>query len=467
MAEGSLYVTTPPRAPTRPADADLALEAVGTDVYARSRALNGLDVRFVVGALDCGRGVQDAAFGHGGTPEGLADQWAEAWQATLEAIDVHPDVFTRTGETAHQRVVKAFFLKLFDQGDIEKAPDAGGYVLRASKYARKILAHLDDHPDLVLPQSRHEAVARAAAAADGVPDLCICRPKAPWAIAVPIDPDYAVDDWFDALISYLTSSGYLADPQLFERVWPPAVQVVTAADLRVHALAWPAVLFAAGLGLPEHLLVRGRVQLDGGGDAAALAGHLGSDGARYGLLRAASFTADATLSMAQLVERCNADLSGRLGRLVDEVLAAIEEQRQGTVPRPGSPGDAEGELIEAAGGLFATTSRLVAELDFHAALDRVFALVDRALDYAHGVGLATAEGRDLDTALYVLAETCRLAAFSLRPFLPRAAWAIEARLGLDYEALKARELAQWGLTRPQTPVRRGDPLLPPIVLPAT
>jgi len=466
VPESSPYLTTPPRPPTRQADLDLALEVVGADVYARSRALNGLDVRFVAGSLDCGRGVQEAAFERGGTPEGLANHWAESWQATLKALDVEATVFTRTGETAHQRVVKAFFLKLFDQDDIAKDDEQGGYVLRASKYEKQTLAHLEQHRDLIVPSPLHEAMLRVASE-EGVGDVCISRPKCEWAIPVPIDPEHAIDDWFDAVVSYLTSSGYLAAPQLFERVWPPTVQILTQDDLRVHALAWPAVLFAAGLELPEHLLVRGRVRLDGPSDAGELVERLGSDAVRYALLRAASFTADATVSMHDLVGLCNADLSDRLARLVDDVLAAIEQQRDGTVPRPGSLGDAEGALIEAASGLFATTSRLVGEFDFRTALDRVWAVVDEAQDYGRAVGLTAAEGRRLDTALYVLAETCRLIAFSLRPFLPRAAWAIEARLGLDYEGQAPASLAQWGLTQPQARVQRGEPLLPRIALPAS
>ncbi|MFW6108237.1 MAG: class I tRNA ligase family protein [bacterium] len=465
VAEGAPYVTTPPVPPTGPPGPDATFEAVGADVYARSCALRGREARLAVGSLDYGRGVLDAAFDRGGTAEGWTEQWAEDWQAVLEALDVRAAVFTRTSETPHQRVVKALFLKLFDQGDIAK-DKTGGYVLRASRHAKATLAHLDEHPDFILPAARQEAALRAASE-DGVSDVTLSRERSEWAIAVPIDPDHAIDDWFDALVSYLTGSGYLADPQLFERVWPPVVQVVTAQALRTHALAWPALLFAAGLQLPEHLLVRGRLQLDGATDAGELVEQMGSDALRYGLLRSARFTDDASLSVGALAERCNADLSDRLGRLVDEVLTAVEQRREGRVPRPGSLADAESALVEAAGELFAETSRRVGDFDFGGALDRVWALVDSALGYAHGVGLTRAEGRRLDTALYVLAETCRLVALSLRPFLPRAARAIEGRLGLEDDGHGAADLSQWGRSRPQARIRRGEPLLPRIALPTS
>jgi len=467
VAADTPYLTTPPRPPSRPADLDLAREVVGPDVYARSRAQNGLDGRFVVGSLDHGEGVQDAAFARGGTAEGHADQWVEAWEDTLGALGVEPDLFIRTSETAHQRVVKALFLKLFDQDDIAKATAGGGYILRASRHEKAIAEALETRRDAILPGPLHEATLRTLGE-EGLSDLPISRASDGWGIPVPIDRDQAIEDWFDALVSYLTSSGYLADPQLFERTWPPTVQIVTREDLRVHALAWPALLCAAGLQLPEHLVVRGRLTVEGAGEAADAVEQFGCDAVRYGLLRAADFTADATLTTREFVELCNADLSERLAGLVADVLAAIEHRSGGVVPRPGSLGDAEGSLVESASGLFAATSRLVGELDFRSALDRVWSVVDEAHAYAGGIGLTTAaEGRRLDTALYILAETCRLVAFSLRPFLPRAAWAIEARLGVDDEGRTAADLAAWGLTRPQARVQSGEPLLPPIALPTS
>jgi methionyl-tRNA synthetase len=509
VAQRAPYLTVPPAPPTREPDVDLAFEAVGADAYCRARALHGLDARFVLASLDHGRDVQRAAFERGGTAEGLTEQWAQRWQASLKALHVAPDEFTRTSESRHQRVVKALFLKLFDQGDVYKGTREGpyctrcqdfladastgdvrcpqcqeplseaseeAYFLRASKYHKQVVAHLEAHEQFICPEPLRAPLLAAVSQA-GVPDLCISRSQREWAVPIPIDPDHVIEDWFDALISYLTGSGYLADPELFERHWPPDFQILCPEALRVHALAWPAVLLATGLQLPERLLVRGRFRLEpgegpgAGGGLDGLVARLGADAVRYALLRSASYTTDARLTHRELVDLHNAELSDRLGRLVGLVLDGIAAQREGSVPRPGSLGDAEGALVQAATGLFDRAGGLAAQFDFRAALGEVWHVVDAALAYAQATGVAAAAdlpagSRKLDTTLYVLAEVARLLALNLRPFLPGAAAAIEARLAVDYEGHKPQGLAQWGLTQPQAPVQGGEPLLPRIVLSA-
>jgi len=509
VAPRAPYLTVPPAPPACEPDLDLAFEAVGADAYCRCRALRGLDARFVLASLDHARDVQRAAFERGGTPEDLAEQWTERWQASLKSLAVEPDEFTRTSESRHQRVVKALFLKLFDQGDVYKGtregpyctrcqefrPDASpadgpcpqcqepltqaseeAYFLRASKYHKQLVAHLETHEQFIRPEALR-APLLAAASQHGVPDLCISRPERAWAIPIPIDPDHVIEDWFDALITYLTGSGYLADPELFERHWPPDLQVLCPEALRVHALAWPAVLLATGLQLPERLLVRGRFRLepgDAGGAAGGLDGlvaRLGPQAVRYALLRATSYTADACLTPRALADLHNAELSDRLGRLVGLVLEVIGAQREGMVPRPGSLGDAEGALVHDATTLLGRSGELAAQLDFRGALGEVQSLVDAALAYAHAAGVAAAAdlpagSRKLDTALYVLTEVARLLALNLRPFLPAAAADIESRLAVDYQGHKPQSLAQWGLTQPKAPLQPGEPLLPRIVLSA-
>jgi len=508
VAKGSVYLTTPPCPPTREPDLALALEVVGADVYARAQRLAGRDVRLVAASLDQGRGVERRAYERGGTPQHLVDHWAERWQAALEALDVEHDDRVRTAEARHQRVVKALFLKLFDQGDIYKGtregrycarceefaadgqppPDAcaichealtdaaeEAYFLRASKYRKAVAEQLDDHPDLIQPAEHHHAILEAIAE-HGIADLCISRPRHEWSIAVPIDPDLAIDAWFDALVSYLTGSGYLADPQMFERYWPPRVQVVARESLRLHALAWPAILTSLGLALPQRLVVRGELAFDdtgagppgkGAAGPAAFAARFGADAVRHGLLRATDYTADGHLSPAKLVDLYNEHLVEGFGRLVETTLMAIEGLREGRVPRPGPFGAAEEELVEQSQALFGAVGALVEAFDFRGALDRVGNVVHAALRYAEQGGLVAASDRAsgvrrLDTALYVLAETSRLIAHNLSPFLPAAAAAVVHRFGVDPEGHTPDTLARWGITQPQTCIRRGERTLPPL-----
>jgi len=509
VAQGPLYLTTPPCPPTRERDLDLALEVVGADAFARYHRLCGRDVRLVAAALEQGRGVERAAYERGGTPEDLAEQWAEQWQATLKALDVAYQGFARTTELRHQRVVKAFFLKLFDQGDIYKGTHEGAYCphcedffpgeqpaegqcpvchetlteaaeeayfLRTSKYQKAVVEQLEARSDFIHPSAHQEAVLRSVEAT-GMPDRCISRPRRGWAVPVPIDTDQAIEVWFDALISYLTTSGYLADPQMFERYWPPCVQIVTAEALASHALAWPAVLMAAGLPLPERLFVRGRLGLEGGEaakpatkDTAALVDRIGADAVRYALLGCTDYAADGTLSLRDAVEACNEDLTDRLARLVETTLGAIEQLCDGQLPRPGPLGAAEEELAKDATSLFPAIGSSIEMFDFGPALERAWHVVDEALRYAEEMGVAEPRGeaiepRRLNTALYVLAETCRLIAHGLQPFLPGAAAAIHDLFGVRCEGQEPAAHSQWGLTQPESRVRRSGAFLPRLAVP--
>lgn len=514
MAREPFTVTTPPLAPTRAFDLALAFELIGADVVARHRRRLGRDVRLVTSAVEHGRQVERAAYERGGTPKDLADEWSERYVATLAALDVCHDDLARTTDPRHQHVVRAFFLKLFDQGDIYKAPcqaescrrsreflagaarpaeggagagergeseaDGGAeaYFLRTSKYQKAVLDHIEQHPAFIVPAARRDALLEAAAE-EGLPDLCISRARHAWAIRVPISPHHVIDPSFDGFIAYLTASGYLADQHLFERCWPPSLQIVAPDGLAAHALAWPAVLLAAGLSPPTQLLVRGGLTLEDGlpakladtlNDPAGLSERIGSDALRFGLLHAAPYTEDCVVAHRQFVELANRSLTDQLGRLAETVLAAIEGRRDGIIPRCGSLRDAENALVAAATALFDITAEFVEVVDFPGALDSIWGVVGAALEYAEATGVAAlsaggAEPQRLDTALYVLAEVCRLVADSLGPFLPRAASAIERRLGVSYGDGPPSGRHEWGLIQPHTRIQGAEPLFPHLVLP--
>ena len=493
MVKGSIYLTLSPCPAAREPDADLALQVVGADVFARHHRLRGHDVRLAAVSLEQGRDVERLACERGGTPRAVADQWAERWDAALNALGVELDDFVRTTDVRHQRVVKALFLKLFDKDHVRKgtrqglfcprceefaaSDGAGGtcaacgqplverteeaYFLRASRWRRAVLERLESHPELIVPRERAEALLEAAAES-GIADLCISRPRHEWSIPVPIDPDHSISVGFDALVSYLTASGYLSEPQVFERYWPPDVQVVTQAGLADHALAWPAMLTALGLPLPERLVVRGRVTLEGVGkapcDPAALATRFRTEGIRYALLRSAGYTEDARLSVADLVEAANRDLADGLGRLVESTLSAIGERRGGRVPRPGRLGAADEPLVSHAVALFAATTQAIEGFDFRTALDRIWSVVAEAQARAE-------RSREADTPLYVQAEVVRIVAHCLRPFLPGLAGRVLQSLGVDEARRAPADLERWGVAQPQTCIQGEGPVFPPLAVP--
>jgi len=493
--KGYAYLTTSPRSPTREPDLDLAFELVGADVFARYKRLRGADVRVVAATVEQGREVERLAYERGGTPKDLIDHWAERWEATLDALDVAHDDHVRTTQARHQRVVKAVFLKLFDKGDIykgtregpfcvrcaefvsegETCPTCGdtltrageeAFFLKASSRQKNILARLLDDGGFIEPPERAQAVAEPLRES-GVADVAISRAAHQWAIAVPIDPNHAIEPWFDALLSYLTGSGYLAEPQTFERYWPPVLQVVPRDGLATHSVAWPALLMSLGLPLPARVVARGKlaVDTDGSLEPCSLADHYGCDALRLALLSVAPYTEGGTFSVGRLVQLHNEHLVGTLGGLLERVVGFAQRARDGAVPRPGQFGSREDELAAGASGLLDEVGAHVERLDFPAALETLWATAAKAREYAEPLAeeaAAANPNRKTDTRLYVAAETCRLVALALWPLLPRVAEAVLERLGLDPKEELAEPKPHWGHLKPGARVAPGEPVASPL-----
>jgi len=509
VVKGPVYLTTPPCPLTREPDIGLAAEVVGADVVARYHRLCGHDVRLVAATVEHGRGVERIAYERGGTPQDYADQCAERWRAALDALDVICDDLLRTTEPRHQRVAKALFLKLFDQGDVYKGTRQGpycprcdeyvddadtagrctacqeplteateeAYFLRAAKYQKVVAEQLQNNGHLIQPAEHHEAVLREVLD-EGIPDVCISRPRHDWAIPVPFDPDHAIDAWFDTLVSYLTSSGYLADPQLFERYWPPYIQIVSSDALGVHAMAWLVILAGLGLRLPQRLAVRGEfsfvpassaARTRGAADPASLSARFGADAVRHAILRSAPYTASCKLSAASLGELWNQRVHGELCGFIEALLDAIERRCGGTIPQPGPLGSAEDELAESCTALFGETGEHIDALNFGAALDRIWDVLALARSYAVQTAALEPEAEPpsrqrADTALYVLAEAARLIALSTGPFLPGLAATIRTRLGIQVKGRQPPAPSQWGVTQPQTRICAGEPIVAPLLV---
>jgi methionyl-tRNA synthetase len=510
------YVTTLPLPPTRELDLAAARELILADALARHERALGRDVRLVPTSLDRGRSIEHTANERGGTVEDVAEDWAERCEATLEALHVQHSGLVRSTQPEHQHVAKALFLKLFDQGDIRKGtcaraycteckqhlpddaaasketpvpcPECGAetieaeeecFFLRCSKYKKKVLANLEQHAEFIVPASRRDALIEAVEK-DGLSDVRISRAASDSSIPVPISPQHAISPMFDTLITYLTASGYLAEPQMFERYWPPDLQVIAPEDVGDHALAWPAVLTAVGLPLPQRLLVRGRLQVEDDLPAklaptfagpGALVRRAGSDAVRLAVLSGPPCTEDMVLSHQALVTQANEHLESQLGRLVDLTAGVVGRVRDGAVPRPGALREPEEAIVETASNLFSATSTALSQLDFQGALDEVWAVVEEGLAFADRAGVTTlaengsGEPRRLSTSLYVLAEVSRLVAHSLRPLLPAASDRIDARFGVDYEGREMTERGQWGLLHSGSLVQPEKPLFATLVLP--
>lgn len=481
---------------------------IGCDALARYKRMRGYDVFFLTGVDEHGQKIERRAIASAKSPQSYVDDVTDAFKKLWAELDISNDHFIRTTDPEHVRVVQHVFQKLYDSGDIYQGryegwyctpceafflesqlvegncPDCGrrvewlqeeSYFFRLSKYQDRLLEYIESNPDFIQPATRrHEMVNFIKS---GLNDLCVSRTSFDWGVPVPFAPGHVVYVWLDALVNYLTASGYVDDPEKFDRYWPANVHVVGKEIVRFHSVIWPAVLMSLGLPLPKKVFGHGWWTVEGEKMSKSVgnvvnpqdyADEFGVDQVRYFVLREVPFGQDGDFSRASFVYRVNADLANDLGNLLSRTTAMINKFADGKVPQPGEWDEADKRIPEIALEAIDSAARAFDDLAFSEALDHIFRLVDAGNKYIDDVepwNLAKSEEgrRRLGTVLYNLAESLRIAAVALSPVLTRKSAELWYQLGIDGDPAAAGwEATAWGGMAPGTRVRRGDPLFPRI-----
>ncbi|MBU6399149.1 MAG: methionine--tRNA ligase [Verrucomicrobia bacterium] len=484
-----------------------AYEKVVTDVIARAHRSLGQAVFFLTGTDEHGQKVQQAAQAEGATPQAYCDVLAARFQALTRKLDLANDDFIRTTEPRHKAIVAAVLNKLHAQGDIYKAPYTGWYsgkeetfltekdrrpdgtfdpfwgevtqLVEENWYFRMgrdqawLVDFIESHPDFVQPVYRRNEVL-GFLRAEALEDLCISRPKARlnWGIPLPFDAQYVNYVWFDALVNYISAAAAHGDPVVRAALglqpadpppatsapaltlWPADLHIVGKDILRFHAVFWPIMLKAMGLPLPGKILVHGWWQKDGEKmskstgnvvDPVAVIDDWGVDAFRYYVVRELDIGPDGNWTDAGFAARYHAELANGLGNLVNRSLSMLKRYREGIVPATSA--ELAGEVSEA-------VARVKADLLDHrlqAALESIWSIVTRANQYVDQTApfkLAKDPGKAarLDEVLYNLAETCRVLAVLLWPFIPATGERIFGQLGLTGHPGRFTATAWGGLT---------------------
>jgi methionyl-tRNA synthetase len=485
---------------------------VAVDTLARYHRLCGEPTFFLTGTDEHGEKIAEAATQLGTTPQGVADRYSEAFQATWHQLGFSFDRFIRTTDPDHVRNVQAVLQKLWEKGEIdfreyeglycvgcerflterdmenglcrdhERAPERrreANYFFQMSRYFGWLTEQIEKQPDFIRPERyRNEALGMLRDAA-GLGDLCISRPKSrlEWGIELPFDRGFVCYVWFDALVNYLTGIGYPDAPD-FATLWAGAEHFIGKDILKPHAIFWPAMLRALGLPAYRHLNVHGYWNVDArkvskslGNMVSPLAmrDRYGFDAFRYFLLREMVFGLDASFSEEALIARINADLANNFGNLVSRTLNMTARFAGGRVPEPGEPQAPEQRVAAEAARAGETVDACLRRNEFHRALEAIFQLVDVVNRYLEErapwkSGKDPSAARQTAGALYTSCEALRVIALLLAPFLPETAPELLARLGLAGELARARfpESLRWGGLRPGTTTRQGKPLFPRI-----
>jgi methionyl-tRNA synthetase len=495
-----------------------ALEFVQADVLARYHRLIGDNTRFLTGTDDNSlKNVLAAA--HEGIPvRELVDRNSKSFLDLNRALGISNDDFIRTSVDArHIDGARRLWGACQESGDIYTrsyqglycvgceqfytpkelidghCPEHGtepelveeeNYFFRLSRYADKLIGLIDSGRLKIIPATRANEV--RAFIAQGLEDFSISRSQTRargWGIQVPDDPSQVMYVWFDALTNYITALDYVAQTDLYQQYWIKNQQRVHAIGkgiLRFHAIYWPAMLLSAGEPVPTTIFVHGYLTVAGQKiskslgnviDPFELVRYYGADPIRYWLLKGVPPTDDADFTYEKMGLLYTADLANDLGNLLNRTVSMLHRYKGGTVPTPSSAAALDQDLQELASGLAAQLHRTLGEsYDPQAALGAIWKIVGRANRYIEetapwSLAKAVRAGdvqapQRLDCTLYCLAESLRIIAEGLRPFLPTTSEQIAQQLGVSLAATDWSQALIWGGLAAGTSVAEARPIFP-------
>ena len=491
MSKGKYYITTAIAYTSGKPHIGNSYEIVLADSIARFKRKDGYDVYFQTGTDEHGQKIELKAQEAGITPKEFVDNVAGTIKELWNLMDTSYDHFIRTTDDYHEKQVQKIFRKLYEQGDIYKSsyeglyctpcesfwtesqlvdgkcPDCGrevkpareeAYFFKMSKYADRLIAHINTHPEFIQPVSRKNEMMNNFLL-PGLQDLCVSRTSFKWGIPVDFDDKHVVYVWLDALTNYITGIGYECDGQSseqYQKLWPADLHLIGKDIIRFHTIYWPIFLMALGEPLPKQVFGHPWL-LQGDGKMSKSKGNViyaddlveffGVDAVRYFVLHEMPYDNDGTISWELLVERINSDLANTLGNLVNRTISMSNKYFDGVVADKGVAEAVDQELKAVVTGTFGKVSAKMEELRVADALTEIFALFKRCnkyIDETEPWVLAKEEEKKdrLSTVLYNLVESIVTGASLLEPFMPETAKRIAAQLNTQLRSFE--ETASFG-----------------------
>ncbi len=467
-------------------------EVVLADSIARFKRLEGYDVRFQTGTDEHGQKIEEKAKEAGITPREFVDGTAGTIKRIWDLMNTSYDRFIRTTDEDHTVQVQKFFRRLYEQGDIYKGqyegmyctpcesfftpsqlvdgkcPDCGrpckpakeeAYFLRLSKYADRLIDHINTHPEFIQPESRKNEMMNNFLL-PGLQDLCVSRTSFKWGIPVDFDEGHVIYVWVDALSNYVTGLGFDLDGDsdpMYEKYWPADLHLIGKDILRFHTIYWPIMLMALGLPLPKQVFGHPWL-LQGDGKMSKSKGNVlyadelvdffGVDAVRYFVLHEMPFENDGVITWELMVERLNSDLANTLGNLVNRTISMSNKYFGGVVADKGAAEPVDDDLKQVVLATPAVCVEKMNKLRVADTLTEIFNLFKRCNKYIDETTpwiLAKDETKQdrLSTVLYNLVESICVGAALLTPFMPETAEKILAQL--NAKARTMEDLSTFGM----------------------
>ena len=453
-------------------------EIVLADAIARYKRSQGYDVFFQTGTDEHGQKIELKAAEAGVTPKEFVDGVAGEIKNIWDLMNTSYDKFIRTTDDYHEKQVQKIFKKLYEQGDIYKGsyeglyctpcesfwtesqlvdgkcPDCGrevkpakeeAYFFKMSKYADRLIEHINTHPEFIQPVSRKNEMMNNFLL-PGLQDLCVSRTSFKWGIPVDFDDKHVVYVWLDALTNYITGIGYDADGEStgqYKKNWPADLHLIGKDIIRFHTIYWPIFLMALGEPLPKQVFGHPWL-LQGDGKMSKSKGNVlyadelvdffGVDAVRYFVLHEMPFDNDGVISWELMVERLNSDLANTLGNLVNRTISMTNKYFGGAVTDKGVAEDVDADLKAVVENTPKAVDAKMDDLRVADAITEIFALFKRCNKYIDETmpwALAKDEAKKdrLETVLYNLIESIKAGARLLESFMPETSEKIMAQLG--------------------------------------
>ena len=467
-------------------------EAVLADAIARYKRAEGYNVFFQTGTDEHGQKIEEKAKAAGVTPKEFVDQAADGIRGIWDLMNTSYDKFIRTTDEYHEKQVQKIFKKLYDQGDIYKGhyeglyctpcesfftesqlvdgkcPDCGGevkpakeeaYFFRMSKYADRLIAHINENPEFIQPVSRKNEMMNNFLL-PGLQDLCVSRTTFTWGIPVSFDPKHVTYVWLDALTNYITGIGYDCDgnsTEQYQKLWPADLHLIGKDIIRFHTIYWPIFLMALNIPLPKQVFGHPWL-LQGDGKMSKSKGNVlyadtlvdffGVDAVRYFVLHEMPFENDGVISWELMVERMNSDLANILGNLVNRTISMSNKYFGGVVTN-GNVTDAFDEDLKAVVlDEVKKVQEKMEKLRVADAITHIFNIFRRSNKYIDETApwtLAKDEEKKarLETVLYHLTEAITIGASLLDSFMPETSKKILSQLNTEKRELS--QMSEFGL----------------------
>ena len=466
-------------------------EAVLADSIVRFKRQQGYDVRFQTGTDEHGQKIELKAEEAGITPKKFVDDVSGQIKTIWDLMNTSYDRFIRTTDEDHEKQVQKIFKKLYDQGDIYKGfyegmyctpcesfftqsqlvdgkcPDCGrpcqpakeeAYFLKLSKYADRLIEHINTHPEFIQPESRKNEMMNNFLL-PGLQDLCVSRTSFKWGIPVDFDPDHVVYVWLDALSNYITGLGYDVDGEdrldengedLYKKFWPADLHLIGKDIIRFHTIYWPIILMALGEPLPKQVFGHPWL-LQGDGKMSKSKGNViyaddlvdmfGVDAVRYFVLHEMPFENDGVITWELMVERMNSDLANTLGNLVNRTISMTNKYLGGVAEDKGVTEAVDDDLKAVVLAAPKKVEEKMDKLRVADAITEVFTIFKRCNKYIDEtepwiLGKDEAKKDRLSTVLYNLLESITIGASLLESFMPDTTERILAQIGATKRPLE-------------------------------